>query len=81
MEYCGGGDLSTIIRDAVRRKRPIPEDTIWAYFMEILLALDHCHTAEGDDEKVQIVHRDLKPENSTFCIFVRSFPISDGRYR
>ncbi|KAJ7923846.1 kinase-like domain-containing protein [Mycena leptocephala] len=63
MEYCGGGDLSMIFNRAVKRSTPIPEDTIWAYFMQILLALDHCHAAEGDNGKVQIVHRDLKPEN------------------
>ncbi|KAJ7927186.1 NEK2 protein [Mycena leptocephala] len=65
MEYCGGGHLSTTIKRAVNRSRPIPEDTIWAYLMQILLALDHCHTAGGGEGKVQVVHRDLKPENST----------------
>ncbi|KAJ7668153.1 kinase-like domain-containing protein [Mycena olivaceomarginata] len=42
-----GGDLSTTIKRAVNQNRPIPEDTIWAYFMQILLALDLCHTAGG----------------------------------
>ena len=43
MEYCGGGDLSSIINQAAKHNRPIPEDTIWNYFMQILLALHHCH--------------------------------------
>ncbi|KXN85884.1 G2-specific protein kinase nim-1 [Leucoagaricus sp. SymC.cos] len=43
MEYCGGGDLSTVIKQAAKTGRPIPEDTIWNYFMQILLALHHCH--------------------------------------
>ena len=43
MEYCGGGDLSTVIKQASKANRPIPEDTIWNYFMQILLALYHCH--------------------------------------
>ncbi|TFK31646.1 kinase-like domain-containing protein, partial [Crucibulum laeve] len=47
MEYCGGGDLSTIIKQAMRQNRPIPEDTIWNYFMQILLALHHCHHPNG----------------------------------
>ncbi|KAJ7932267.1 kinase-like domain-containing protein, partial [Mycena leptocephala] len=63
MEYCGGGDLSTTIKWAVNRNRPIPEGVIWAYFMQILLALNHCHNTEGQEERGQIVHRDLKPEN------------------
>ena len=43
MEYCGGGDLSTIISQAMKQNRPIPEDTIWHYFLQILQALRHCH--------------------------------------
>ncbi|KDR69178.1 hypothetical protein GALMADRAFT_104121 [Galerina marginata CBS 339.88] len=47
MEYCGGGDLSTIIKQATKQNRPIPEDTIWHYFLQILLALHHCHHPNG----------------------------------
>lgn len=47
MEYCGGGDLSTVIKHAQKHNRPIPEDTIWNYFMQILLALQHCHHPNG----------------------------------
>jgi len=32
MEYCGGGDLSTIIKQATKQNRLLPEDTIWNYF-------------------------------------------------
>jgi NIMA (never in mitosis gene a)-related kinase len=47
MEYCGGGDLSTVIKQSAKTNRPIPEDTIWNYFMQILLALHHCHHPNG----------------------------------
>jgi NIMA (never in mitosis gene a)-related kinase len=47
MEYCGGGDLSGIIKQASKHNRPISEDTIWSYFMQILLALHHCHHPNG----------------------------------
>jgi len=47
MEYCGGGDLSAVINQAAKQNRPIPEDTIWNYFMQILLALHHCHHPNG----------------------------------
>ncbi|KAF8812021.1 Pkinase-domain-containing protein, partial [Phlegmacium glaucopus] len=59
MEYCGGGDLSTTIKQATKQSRPLPEDTIWNYFLQILLALHHCHhpnahvgTASGSSANV-----------------------------
>lgn len=80
MEYCGGGDLSSIIKHAQRHGRPIPEDTIWNYFMQILLALNHCHHPQQNgggsaeekerERRQQILHRDLKPDNGTS--FVRA---------
>ncbi|PSS35569.1 hypothetical protein PHLCEN_2v1480 [Hermanssonia centrifuga] len=83
MEYCGGGDLSTVIKQAQRHGRPIPEDTIWNYFMQLLLALNHCHhpqnpgrhssgSSSGEDSKErrpQILHRDLKPDNGVSLSF------------
>ncbi|KAI6144136.1 kinase-like domain-containing protein [Pisolithus tinctorius] len=66
MEYCGGGDLSSIIKQAQKHNRLVPEDTIWHYFMQILLALQHCHhppNQGSDDRRPQILHRDLKPDN------------------
>ncbi|OBZ70768.1 G2-specific protein kinase nim-1 [Grifola frondosa] len=72
MEYCGGGDLSSVIKQAQRHNRLIPEDTIWNYFMQILLALNHCHhpncsgrssDVTGAERRPQILHRDLKPDN------------------
>ncbi|KAI0028441.1 kinase-like domain-containing protein [Vararia minispora EC-137] len=47
MEYCGGGDLSAVIKAAQRTGRPIAEEMIWSYFMQILLALQHCHHPNG----------------------------------
>ncbi|KAI0743641.1 kinase-like domain-containing protein [Daedaleopsis nitida] len=77
MEYCGGGDLCSIIKQAQRHNRLIPEDTIWNYFMQILLALNYCHhpngghgrtssvgtESDGKERRAQILHRDLKPDN------------------
>ncbi|KIK19600.1 hypothetical protein PISMIDRAFT_107269 [Pisolithus microcarpus 441] len=66
MEYCGGGDLSSIIKQAQKHNRLVPEDTVWHYFMQILLALQHCHHPPNqgkDDRRPQILHRDLKPDN------------------
>jgi NIMA (never in mitosis gene a)-related kinase len=76
MEYCGGGDLSSVIYQAIKLNRPIAEDVIWNYFMQLLRALKHCHhpglgastpgangnvvEADGKERKPQILHRDLK---------------------
>ncbi|KZT62001.1 kinase-like protein [Calocera cornea HHB12733] len=43
MEYCGGGDLSGIIKQSRKLKQPVPEDTIWAYLTQLLYALHYCH--------------------------------------
>ncbi|KIY69899.1 kinase-like protein [Cylindrobasidium torrendii FP15055 ss-10] len=78
MEYCGGGDLSSVIKQALKHNRSIPEDMIWLYFMQICRALYYCHhpngTSHGRPSSVggdnsdpsrrsQILHRDLKPDN------------------
>ncbi|KAJ7873621.1 kinase-like domain-containing protein [Mycena olivaceomarginata] len=57
MEYCGGGDLSALIKSTARNQASVSENEIWAYFTQILLALDHCHS------NGRIIHRDLKPDN------------------
>ncbi|KIR71884.1 NEK protein kinase [Cryptococcus deuterogattii CA1014] len=43
MEYCTSGDLGTLIRRAQRNNSSIPEDKIWNIFLQIVLALHHCH--------------------------------------
>ena len=42
-QYCTSGDLSTLIRKADRSGQPIPEDKIWNIFLQLTLALHHCH--------------------------------------
>ncbi|KAJ7495561.1 kinase-like domain-containing protein, partial [Mycena latifolia] len=69
MEYCGGGDLSAIIKRAVKQNVSIPEDAVRNSFIPILVALKYCHNTgeetEREEGRVQIFHRDLKPE--VFC--------------
>ena len=85
MEYCGGGDLSSVIKQAQKHNRLIPEETVWHYFMQILLALHYCHhpnsnsrsgSSAGDGESKErsapILHRDLKPDNGAFGIILTS---------
>ncbi|KAG8893230.1 G2-specific serine/threonine protein kinase [Tulasnella sp. 403] len=78
MEYCGGGDLGRLLAKARKQGRPLPEDIVWRYFYQLLLALQHCHypgssppssTSTTPTEpnplrrSQQILHRDIKPEN------------------
>ncbi|KAG8805790.1 G2-specific serine/threonine protein kinase [Serendipita sp. 399] len=74
MEYCGGGDLAGVITSTKKRGQYIPEDTVWDYFLQIVLALHHCHAPHikpGTTNEVlpnavkraPILHRDIKPEN------------------
>lgn len=56
MEYMGGGDLSFAIRLAKKEDRKFPENTIWAYMIQILRGLIALN-------KLKIIHRDIKPAN------------------
>jgi serine/threonine protein kinase len=56
MEFCGGGDLSVLIRD----HGPLPEPLVQHYMVQLTAGMrylaDHL-----------IVHRDLKPQNLLLC--------------
>ena len=79
MEYCDGGDLAGVIKQCAKMNRPLPEDTVWSYFFQLLLALQHCHCpnaksgdsngANSEVKRQQILHRDVKPENGEFLKF------------
>lgn len=77
-QYCPSGDLGSIIRRAQRTNQPLNEDKIWNIFLQITLALHHCHwpnertryagsrlsaPSESGPSRTQVLHRDLKPEN------------------
>lgn len=61
MEYCGGGDLATRIRDQKDEGGGVlfPEDQVMSWFVQLAGALNHCHERN-------ILHRDLKTAN-IFC--------------
>jgi serine/threonine protein kinase len=85
LQYCGGGDLAGVISSTKKRGQNMPEDTVWDYFLQIVLALHHCHSPHikpGSSNEVlpnvakraPILHRDIKPENGRKSLhaFLRS---------
>jgi NIMA (never in mitosis gene a)-related kinase 2 len=58
-EYCEGGDISKLIKKYKKDKQYIPEEMIWKFFMQIILALHEIHSRKEG----KILHRDIKPAN------------------
>ncbi|KAG1679973.1 hypothetical protein FOA52_007037 [Chlamydomonas sp. UWO 241] len=56
MEYAGHGDLSDVVNKHAAEKRPLTEDVIMFWFVQVVLALYHVHSKN-------ILHRDLKSQN------------------
>lgn len=56
MEYADNNDLEKLILDSQKNNRPIPQETIMDYFVQIALGLRQLH-------KQHFLHRDLKPAN------------------
>lgn len=59
MEFCEGGDISSLIKSSRREKQFVPEDMVWIVLSQMLMALQACHYREQG----KILHRDLKPGN------------------
>lgn len=56
MEFVGGGDLSSKIKDLLRNRQRLNEKLIWKYLCQILLGLHTLH-------ENKIIHRDIKTAN------------------
>lgn len=64
MEFCEGGDLGAIIKNAKKTNQSVDEEFIWKVFAQLLLALKDCHRHKDLSGKAKpILHRDLKPGN------------------
>ncbi|GLI64257.1 hypothetical protein VaNZ11_007459 [Volvox africanus] len=56
MEYAADGDLAKVIKKQQQMRRPLPEDVIWRYFIQVVMGLQALHN-------MKILHRDIKPGN------------------
>ncbi|XP_051264031.1 serine/threonine-protein kinase Nek2 [Dicentrarchus labrax] len=61
MEYCEGGDLSSLITRCIKERRYLEEQLILRVMAQLTLALKECH--RRSDGRATVLHRDLKPAN------------------
>uniref|UniRef100_A0A3P8RWP1 Serine/threonine-protein kinase Nek2 n=1 Tax=Amphiprion percula TaxID=161767 RepID=A0A3P8RWP1_AMPPE len=61
MEYCEGGDLSSLISRCIKERRYLEEHFILRMMAQLTLALKECH--RRSDGRATVLHRDLKPAN------------------
>lgn len=59
MEYCCGGDLSSVIQTCEESSCFIEETFVWRVLYQLASALDLCH----NQCSVTVLHRDIKPAN------------------
>ena len=65
MEYCGNGDLASLIDSHKRNRTWADESFIWKVLGQITSALQMCHRHYNIEKGVftTIIHRDVKPAN------------------
>ncbi|KAG5520101.1 hypothetical protein PMAC_001177 [Pneumocystis sp. 'macacae'] len=76
MEFCGNGDLGSLIKDCQQENSMIPENILWSIFVQLTLALYRCHfgadappsevlvsSSPSPSSSVVVLHRDIKPDN------------------
>ncbi|TNJ30173.1 Kinase, NEK [Giardia muris] len=65
MEYCENGDLARYIKRHKTDRRYIAEEKIWSVFVQLLHALNYCHSLHQHDDtgSHKVIHRDIKPGN------------------
>lgn len=65
MEYCGGGDLSKVIRDLNMKNQYAEEEYVWSIFSQLVTALYRCHNGVDAPEvgnNVMGESKDYKPK-------------------
>ena len=72
-EYVQNGDLSMFLKSHKRFNKHIPEEELWAIFLQCMQALAYVHSE-------YVIHRDIKPQNiflgNNFTIKLGDFGVS-----
>ena len=72
-EYVQNGDLDMFTKSHQRFNKHIPEEELWAIFLQCMEALNYVHSE-------YVIHRDIKPENiflgNNFTIKLGDFGVS-----
>ncbi|XP_068116065.1 serine/threonine-protein kinase Nek11-like isoform X2 [Hyperolius riggenbachi] len=68
-EYCEGGDLHGFLQHRKEKGRPLPEDHVMEWFIQLLLGVSYLH------ERL-VMHRDLKTRN----IFLQNGTLKIGDF-
>ena len=69
MGYADGGDLKQLLDRRKKRRKPLTEDEVLHYFVQITLALKHMHDQH-------ILHRDLKSQVRHLAGLVGALPLT-----
>lgn len=65
MEYCDGGDLSDVIKRYKKLNTYVPEELIWSYLTQLVLALYKCHYGVDPPVLKNIFHKGYESDDST----------------
>ena len=64
MEYCGGGDLGSVIKDLKRTGEFAKEEFVWRILSQLVTALYRCHYGIDAPEPGSDLHRQKDPRTA-----------------
>jgi serine/threonine protein kinase len=64
MEYCGGGDLGSVIKDLKRTGEFAKEEFVWRILSQLVTALYRCHYGTDAPEPGSDLHRQKDPRTA-----------------
>ena len=86
MEYCGGGDLGSVIKDLKRTGEYAKEEFVWRIFAQLVTALYRCHYGTDAPEPGSDVSKQkdqktgLKSKNQSMMILHRDLKPENSKH-
>jgi mitosis inhibitor protein kinase SWE1 len=56
MDFCPGGSLQALLRNAIQRQQQLDDDLVWHIMADISSGLEFLHRSS-------VAHLDIKPDN------------------